>query len=373
MTMHLEEELKKYAQTDYYGFHMPGHKRQTASPGNPFLCGDFPLASVDVTEIPPFDDLHDPHGILKEEMENAARFYGTKDTIFSVNGSTASNLAAVSASVKRGGRLLAAANCHRSVFHAAELLELQVTKITPGEMIPDVPGPVDVSETKKLLSAQHFDAMIVTSPSYEGVVSDISALAEAAHAQGTVLIVDEAHGAHLSMHPYFPESSVRCGADLTVQSLHKTLPSLTQTSLLHNATGRVKTEELMKWMDIYESSSPSYILMASITSCIHFLQEHREEYFEAYVQKLRKCRRSLQGLRHLKLFEAPCAEPSKIVISAAGTDIKGTQLYDILYQNYHLVAEKAMPGYLLLMTSPADTAEGFERLTKALTEIDESL
>ena len=371
--MRLEDELVKYAGTDYYGFHMPGHKRQSETCGNPFLCRSFPLSSVDVTEIPPFDDLHDPHGILQEEMENAARFYGTQATIFSVNGSTASNLAAVSAAVGRRGKLLAASNCHRSVFHAAELMEAEVRVLDLPELIPDVPGPADAGRMTEILEKEHFDAAVVTSPSYEGVVSDIAAIAEAAHRAGTALIVDEAHGAHFSRHPYFPQSAVGCGADLVIQSLHKTLPSLTQTSLLHDATGRIPAEELMKWMDVYESSSPSYILMASVTSCIHLLQDRGSAYFEPYVRRLEKCRNTLKGLSRLKLFESACAEPSKILISTSGTGMDGRQLYELLYGEYHLAAEKATAHTVLFMTSAADTEEGFQRLETALAEIDGSL
>lgn len=371
--MKLEDKLIKYGNEDYYGFHMPGHKRQNTKTSNPFLQDHFSLSSIDITEIDGFDDLHDPHGILMREMKSAAAFYGTRDTIFSVNGSTASNLAAVSAAVPRGGKILIESICHRSVFHAAALRELAVTLLPVSNLWPEVPGPVDVSSVKDLMESERFDAVVVTSPTYEGIVSDIREISEIVHAHGAVLIVDEAHGAHFSMHPYFPVSAIRLGADLVIQSLHKTLPSLTQTSLLHNVTGRVSTDKLMEFMDIYESSSPSYILMASITSCIHLLEEKSPALFEDYVVRLSGLRASLAGLRHLKLLNAPSTEPSKLVISTDGTGIDGPTLYEILLQKYHLQMEMKTSHHILAMTSVCDTQEGFTRFADALSEIDSRL
>ena len=417
--MYLEDDLLNYSKSDNYPFHMPGHKRQ---------AGLFPLAAeaglkllngIDITEIPGFDDLHDPQGVLKEEMRRAAAFYGTKDTIFSVNGSTASNLTAISASVPFGGRLLMAENCHRSVFHAVELRHIEADLIHLKEIAQDVPGPVDPSDVEEAFlraertsgkTAPGYDAIIITSPTYEGVVSDVAAIADVVHSHGAVLIVDEAHGAHLSLHPAFPQSAVRpgsevregpalgskpdpndsspdpddlgpgpdgCGrcADLVTQSLHKTLPSLTQTSILHNVTGRVPTEDLMRWMDIYETSSPSYILMASITSCLHLLMEKGPELFDGYVRELARCRDALRGMKHLKLLEPDNGlyDPSKIVVLTGDAGGSGTELAERLREEYHLILEKTMPHYALAMTSVADTPEGFRRLADALLEIDAGL
>lgn len=376
--MFLEEKLLSYHETDDYGFHMPGHKRQADT--NPFLGGLVSLSSIDITEIPGFDDLHEPSGILKEEMDAAATFYGTKATIFSVNGSTASNLSAISASVPFGGRLLAAANCHRSIPHAAEIRQLDLTHLPQSYVRPGIPGPVKTEAVEAALRAgaaegRAYEAVVITSPTYEGVVSDVASIAEIVHRYGATLIVDEAHGAHFSQHPAFPVSAVRLGADLVIHSVHKTLPSLTQTSLLHNVTGRITTESLMHYMDIYESSSPSYILMASITSCLHALREQGAALFETYVADLLACRQALRGMTHLRLFECPESEISKIVIEVGncryrGEILTGLGLSEILRKEYHLVMEKHEDEYALAMTSAADISEGFERLTAALLAID---
>ena len=201
------------------------------------------------------------------------------------------------------------------------------------------------------------------------------------------IIVDEAHGAHFSMHPYFPESAVRQGADLVIQSTHKTLPALTQTALLHNATGLVPDERIRKFIDIYETSSPSYVLMASITKAIHRAAEGGGAAFEPYAERLKGLRHALAGLSNLRLFggedcvtterdsAVSCVpgmpvDPGKIVIETDRSSISGPELYDRLRTGFHLQPEMKAPEYVILMTSVNDTQEGFDRLIAALREID---
>ena len=362
----LERLLAEYARTGRYAFHMPGHKRQPI-PG----CGWLPLAE-DITEIAGFDNLHAPEGILKEEMAAAASLFGAESTFFSVNGSTGAVLAAVSAAVPKGGTLLLERGSHISVYHAAELRDLRLVFIRNG-----------LPYAEQIRKAQA-DAVILTSPSYEGCMKDVRGWAEAAHACGIPLLADEAHGAHLMTDPYFPESAVTSGADLVVQSLHKTLPAMTQTALLHNVTGRIGDDALRHFLDVYETSSPSYVLMASVTACLHFLQEEGKEAFSSYINRLRHLREELSGLTQLHLAggaegiltsdsELPPyrkgtrLDPGKLVITAKG---RGALLDRLLRERYHLEMEMKAPDYVLAMTSVFDTEEGFARLLSALRELD---
>ena len=367
----LESRLTEYARSGAYPFHMPGHKR------NP----DWTMGRTDcdITEIDGFDDLHDPSDILKREMERAAAFYGTKETFFSVNGSTGAILAAVSAAVPEGGKILAARNCHRSVFNAIYLRNLKADYILPetdGAEWACAGGPVTADRIEAYFQKEEQEktaAVILTSPTYDGIVSDIRAIAETVHRRGALLIVDEAHGAHLKMHPWFPESAVQCGADLVIQSMHKTLPSMTQTALLHNVTGRVPSAGLQYFLDIYETSSPSYVLMASMTACLHALEKDGETIFEAYTARLKKLRERLGALKNLRLlsYDRPnMYDLSKICIGTGKSGLSGPELYDLLRSRYGLQMEMKTPGYVLAMTSCADTEEGFRRLAEALEEID---
>ena len=423
----LEEKLSEYAETDMYPFHMPGHKRRlqaafhatafgvgaaapenplcsgvTAAPENP-LCPAAPAATedplcsaarLDITEIDGFDNLHAPEGILHEEMKLAAQVCGAAETWFSVNGSTCAILAAISAAVPRNGMMLIERGCHISVYHAAGLRGLKLRYIPEGMAAPELQishrgpesgGEGNTASSLKRAESEKISAVVITSPSYTGEVRDVRSWAEYAHALGAVLIVDEAHGAHFSKHPWFPRSAVSQGADVVVQSLHKTLPALTQTALLHRVTERVSGEALSHFLDVYETSSPSYLLLASMTRCIHGMAERREDYFEPYVRLLKKLRSELSGLRHMRLagsedeIAAGLYDPGKLFIQVRDhvycslldrEELSGPVLYDLLRLRYHLQPEMKTPDSVLLMTSPADSAEGFERLSAALREID---
>ncbi len=333
----LEKKLLKYAESDAYAFHMPGHKRVMDPLGGQAM-------KLDITEIDGFDNLHDAEGVLRDEMEAAAEMYGVKETLFSVNGSTCALLAAISAAVPRGGTILIERACHMAVYHAAYLRELRVLyveevcsgeaeegrfegknkNLATGVAVDGESGGKnmreDTEDSEKVVSSSECDAesllevageardsnircdaIVITSPTYEGCVKDVRAWAAFAHAYNASLIVDEAHGAHLGFHPYFPESAVRCGADVVVQSTHKTLPAMTQTALLHNVSGRVSSRRLHFFMDIYETSSPSYVLMASITSALRLVREQGAELFEAYARRLQRVRREICSLKHFRL------------------------------------------------------------------------
>ena len=208
---------------------MPGHKRNRASSADDFLF------ERDITEISGFDNLHHAEGILKEAQEYAAQIYGTKKCFFSVNGSTAALLAAVSASVNKGGKILVARNCHKAVYHAIYLRELVPTYIYPqSDNDLGINGSISVSRVERYLEENpKIEAVLITSPTYDGVVSDVRKIAETAHKHGIPLIVDEAHGAHFRFSDYFPVSAADLGADVVIQSFHKTLPAMTQTAVLH--------------------------------------------------------------------------------------------------------------------------------------------
>ncbi len=366
-------------------YHMPGHKR---NPGilpdstDREMPGGSPTGNalraafrIDVTEIPGFDDLHEPSDILKREMDRAAAFYGTRSTVFSVNGSTASNLAAVFAAVPEGGTVLAADNVHRSITHAISLRHLRRIRmpLLRGFTAFRGGGPADPEgiETAFALHPE-IDLVIVTSPTYDGILSDIRSVAEIAHAHGALLLVDEAHGAHLPMHALFPSSAIEEGADLVVHSLHKTLPALTQTSLLHNVTGRVSEEAIREAMDIFETSSPSYVLMASIAECLRFLYREKDgTTFGEYLRRLMELRRDLSGLSRLSLIRPDALfDPGRLLIGTGTTGLSGEALSRILRERCGIECEYAEEGYVLLITSVADTDEMYDRLRTALRGID---
>lgn len=372
----LDRRLEEYAQSNIYPFHMPGHKRKWRTVADPY--------AIDITEIDGFDNLHHAEEVLKDAQERAAELYGSKQAYYLVNGSTCGLLAAIGAACRRRGSILVARNCHKAVYHGIYMQELTAHYVYPKINAYGIACAVTPEQIEKELS-QHpdVDAVLLTSPTYEGVVSDIARIAELVHAHGIPLIVDEAHGAHfgLTEDEVFPDSAVHCGADLVVQSLHKTLPSYTQTALLHVCSDRVPQKRVEQFLDIYETSSPSYILMAGMERCIRYMRESGAQELCRFRERLDRFGSRMAALRRLKLIgrtdfsreQAFGFDASKLLLYTGNAGITGKALYDMLLQDYGLQMEMAAGNYVLAMTSLMDTEDGFERLEAALLEIDARL
>ena len=271
----LYDKLKAYSESDFYAFHMPGHKRNKA------LLGIELPYDLDITEIDGFDDLHHADGILKEEQERAARVFGAEESHFLVNGSTAGILSAVMGCTHRGDKILVARHCHKSIYHAIYMNGLVPRYVYPEfDISMHMNGEISKEDVAKALAAEpDIKAVVIVSPNYDGVVSDVKGIAEVAHSYRIRLIVDEAHGPHFGFHPAFPGRANDLGADVVINSLHKTLPSLTQTAILHINGKLANRRRIKKYLDMLQSSSPSYIFMASLDACVDFLDGKCEEAF----------------------------------------------------------------------------------------------
>lgn len=361
------DKLINYCNDDYVPMHMPGHKRNTEEfvMGNPF--------SIDITEIDGFDNLHNPKGILQESMDRASTMYGSDCTLYLVNGSSSGLIMAVSAVAKRGTKIIVGRNSHNSVYNAIYLNEL-----TPVYVYPDSINSLGINS---LISAESVDqllsenedvsAVIITSPTYEGVVSDVKAIAEVVHRYNIPLIVDEAHGAHFHFAKEFPEPAIASGADIVVQSIHKTLPSFTQTALLHIKGHLVDMDKIRRYYDIYQSTSPSYILIAGIDNCIDFLLTKGPSMFVTYMENLKKLRANIRKLNYIGLFEAD--DISKVILFIKNGNLNGKQFYDILLERFHIQLEMASLHYVIAMTSVGDKLEYYEKFMEALSQIDKLL
>ncbi|WMJ85375.1 aminotransferase class I/II-fold pyridoxal phosphate-dependent enzyme [Anaerocolumna sp. MB42-C2] len=372
--MNLYDKLLKYRVSDYYPMHMPGHKRNKdlLTMVNPY--------SIDITEIDGFDNLHHAEEVLLQGMERAADLYKSHFTGYLVGGSTAGILTGISACTKKGDKILVARNSHKSVYHGIYLNELEPVYIYPQtEPQFGISGGIFPEKVEEML-IKHPDIKLVvlTSPTYEGILSDIKSIADITHKYGVPLMVDEAHGAHLGFHPGFPKGSVGLGADIVIHSIHKTLPALTQSALIHVNGNLADVEEIKRYLAIYQSSSPSYLLMAGIEQCITLLKEKGEELFEEYYNQLTLFYNRMEGLKYLRILTGDrvksngyfAFDPSKIVISVKGLEKNGIDLYTCLLKQYHIQMEMVSKDYILGMTSIGDTREGFKRLGDALLEID---
>lgn len=362
----LYEKLIEYSRSEAYPFHMPGHKRNLMKMEDPYR--------FDLTEIDGFDNLHDAEDVLRWEQERVARLYGAEESHFMVNGSTGGLLAAIAGVCRRGDRVLVARNCHTSVYHALELNGLR-----PVYMWPELDKTLGIykgltCEDVKVYLDQYEDirAIIFTSPTYEGLFSDVYGICEMAHKKGIPCIVDEAHGAHL---PWIGlPDAVSQGVDVVIQSLHKTMPALTQTALIHINGSLVSKERIRKMLATYQTSSPSYVLMASMSLCMTWLEQEGVNAFERYKEQALYYRNRLGRLKHLSLYEADDVfDWGKFVIGTQRTHINGRQLYDRLRDEFKLQMEMVSAEYVLAMTTVGDSVEGMERLAEALETIDGEL
>jgi len=325
--------------------HMPGHKRNTGllTPGLPY--------DIDITEIHSFDDLHEPHGLLLEVSELAERLYGSAKSFPLVNGSTVGILAAIGAATERGDRIIIPGNCHRSVKNAASLFGLEPVVITPEtDAASGVPCSLSPAVVEMAL-AEYPDIklVVVTSPTYEGVISDIASISQVTHSYGIPLFVDAAHGAHLDFMdgpgagtaaPFgWPAPScggfANSGADAAVMSLHKTLPALTQCSILHLYGDRINAEKVKIMLSMLQTSSPSYVLLASIDYCLRLISANGGKLFRDYNNNLALFGEKITPLEKLKVLchgaDAPhpgfyAFDAGKLTIVTKGNGLTGQAL-----------------------------------------------
>ncbi|MBE6005312.1 MAG: aminotransferase class V-fold PLP-dependent enzyme [Lachnospiraceae bacterium] len=413
----LFEYLKSYNEKGIYPLHMPGHKRRMPDPlffreagaqdafaqdvsgGTAQQYGHLPeslrtdtgssvfpgnLIAYDFTEVEGTDDLHHAEGILKDSMERTARVFGADKSYYLVNGSTSGNLIGVSAICPLNGELIVARNCHRSVFHALEL-----RNITPHFVYPDfdrdfgIFGGVTPEAVEELFRKYPGSSgVVITSPTYEGVVSDIQAIAEVCHRHGAVLFVDEAHGAHFGLvkSSGFPESAVKCGADLSVQSAHKTLIGLTQTAFLHMKSSLVDVGKIERFIDIYETSSPSYPMMISLDACTGMVLDEGEEVFGNWAETLRLFDEKIAPLRHFRVLchggDTPedhgffDFDKSKLLVNCRNTHLNGESFMEIMRDRFGFELEMQLSDNALAMTGPGDDRQQILRFAEALLTLD---
>lgn len=380
----LYTKLEEYGKSDYYPFHMPGHKRQVDHPflrefGNPY--------EVDITEIDGFDNLHHPEGILKESMRKMASYYGADHSYYLVNGSSCGILSAICGTTHNSDTILMSRNCHKAAYHGVFLNQLNVVYTYP-QIIREfgVQGGLSTDEIEDMLKTYvDISSVFVVSPTYDGIVSNIQKISTICHNYGVPLIVDEAHGAHFRYGEKLPVSALDLGADVVIQSLHKTLPSFTQTAVMHVKEGYVDVERIEHYLQIFQSSSPSYIFMAGMERCVEYMNSDGEDggkgQMGQFLERLEKIREELKDMKKLRLldrdvvgsYEVYDLDPSKVVVSTRGAGIGGEQLEVWLRERYHLEMEMCSVDYVTAITTLMDTEEGLLRLKDAFLEIDRQL
>ena len=371
------EFLMEHAARKPVSFHMPGHKGSALY--RRFGYGAFleRFMDCDITEIPGADNLFQTEGVLKETQERYAKLYDVDRSYLLINGTSGGILASILASVPEGGKLVMARNCHKSVFNALTLGNIQPVYAYP-EMIREhgILGEVTAGEIERTL-LEHSDAaaVILPSPNYYGICSDIQAIARIVHRHGKILIVDQAHGAHLKWLSKKenggagPICAEEVGADLVINSIHKTLASFTQSAVLNLNSDRVDRYVLEDKLQAVQSTSPSYLLMASLDISARLLEEHEAVLMKEWNENLRFFYEETKTIPGIRLIEGmDNLDASKININTAGLGISAAELENKLMER-DIFSELTTGNILMLMTGIGNRRSDFERLLAALKEI----
>ena len=373
----LEKYFQHYNEKKLLPLHMPGHQRKRE------MGTALPYA-YDYTEVEELDNLHAPEGILQEAMNRTAAYYGCSDCFYLVNGSSSGLQAGIFTLLEEGDEVVVARNCHRSVFYALSLRKAKIHFLLP-EFWEDFScfGSVSLKEVERLLREfPKSKTLIFTSPSYEGVVSDVEGVARLCHENGLSLLVDEAHGAHFSPKrgASFPESAISLGADLVVQSPHKTLCSLTQSAWILGNGQRYSRDKLSFYLSVFQTTSPSYPLMLSLEKATTLLETEGEALFSHWKEVMRGFREKARTLSYFTFLwekEEACfaMDFNKIFLRALGISKLrlGKDLAKLLREDYGIESEMHSGENLLLMTGPFISAEDMDRLFIALKDIEKRL
>ena len=370
------EFLLDHAAKNPVSYHMPGHKGMEIF--RRYGYDDFldRFVDCDITEIPGADNLFQAEDIIRDVMDRYADLYEVKNSFLLINGTSGGIIASIMASVKPGGKLIMARNCHKSVFNALVLAGIRPVYAQP-EFISEygISGAVPVEEIIRCMDENpDAEAVILPSPNYYGICSDIEAIAKAVHSRDKILIVDQAHGAHLKFFHKFgygdgmPKSAEESGADLIIGSVHKTLASLTQSAVLNHNTDRVSKYVLEDKLQMIESTSPSYLLMSFLDINAEILRQHGPEAMGSWRKNLDAFYQKLQGIPGLTIMDAGNMDLTKVNIDMGACGIDGAQLEQELMA-YEIFPELYAGNVLMLMTGIGNTKEHFDRTIEALTDI----
>ncbi|MDO5689409.1 MAG: aminotransferase class V-fold PLP-dependent enzyme [Tissierellia bacterium] len=363
--------LETLSENESIDFLMPGHKKKRAA-----LEWNKLLPEFDTTETYDTDNLHDPTDVIGQSMDEVARVYGARRSLFVVNGSSGALHIAMAALTSPGDRVLIQRNSHISVYNAAILNRLKLSYLHPiyDEENHIIGGITPQHFQQQLDQNPDVVAVVLLHPSFYGVCSDLEQLIEMAHERGIFVIVDEAHGPHMHFSDELPKSAIAYGADLIIHSTHKTLPALTQTAMLHVGSDRVDMQRLQTMSRMFQTTSPSYIFMVSIEAAVAYI-DHPEgrERLHDLIESIKWLERELADLPYIQVFPRMGGgsyqdrDFTKLMLGIEG--MRGTQLRELLHRRYHIEMEYGDYHWAIGVCSLMNDREDFEELARALKEL----
>jgi len=367
--------LLSHADRNPVSFHMPGHKGSAIYRENGYGAFLDCIMDCDITEIPGADNLYQAEDIIADTMAAYRKLYGVRESYLLINGSSAGLIAAILTCVPRGGKLIMARNCHKSIFNGLLMAGAEPVYVHP-EMIDDygISGEISLAAVKTAIAENpDASAIILPSPNYYGICSDIRAISQAAHEAGMYLIVDQAHGAHLhffgSCLGELSKAADDLGADIVIQSTHKTLASYTQSAIVNLCTDRVDKYLFEDKLQLIESTSPSYLLMASLDINADLLEDHGKRLIGEWEENLqwfyREAPDRVEGLR---VMTHPMLDHTKINLDMSAYGIDGLELEELLNAK-DIFPELVTGNIVMCMTGIGNKRRDYERLLSALAEI----
>lgn len=357
MSAPLYERLTDYHKKNRISFAMPGHKNGRG------LRAD--LLACDVTELDATENLHRPREFVTESKRLLSKLYGSDTSYILTCGSTAAIQAMIASCVKRGGMLLAASDCHMSVINACAVLGINL-KFIPREIDRDFLVADRLLSVKKYIDGA--DAVIITSPTYYGMVSDIEQIAEECHSRGIPLLADEAHGAHFIADECFPTGAIGLGADAVCQSAHKTLNALTGAAYLHVGGNLINKNRLEKALTSFQTSSPSYIIAASADLA---REELERGGWGGIIDECRRFKEATSSALNIKCLEND--DPTRIVLNFCEYETTGFEISERLSEEFGIDVEMADLLNIVLIVTSSNTSKDLRSLHRALKELTKRL
>ncbi|MDD4834718.1 MAG: aminotransferase class V-fold PLP-dependent enzyme [Lutispora sp.] len=373
------KSIKDYAKSQVLPFHMPGHKRGKIYErlGLSYLLDN--LIEMDTTEVPGIDNLHSPQGAIMEAQNLAAKAFGAGHTFFLVNGTTSGIYAMIMAATKPGDKILIPRNAHRSVVSGTILGKLHPVYIMPEiDICMGIPMGIKANTVEKALE-QHPDAkaVLITNPTYYGVCSDIEGISKVVHDRGKLLLVDEAHGSHFTFHPGLPISAIKAGADMVAQSTHKTLPSMTGSSMLHIRKGSVDIDKLKFFLELVQTTSPSHVMLASLDLARYIMEKQGHMLLDECIKYSNIVRNEINartpfyclGIEKKGIYGIHDIDPTRITIHLGKGGISGIKGEGILRDRYNIQLEMSDINNVVAITTVADDEVAYMRLLEAILDI----
>ncbi|MBW4471955.1 MAG: aminotransferase class I/II-fold pyridoxal phosphate-dependent enzyme [Stenomitos rutilans HA7619-LM2] len=368
--------LQACVQKAHAPFYAPGHKHgQGVSALLATLLGQ-QVFQADLPELPELDNLFAPQGVIQEAEVLAAQAFGADRTWFLTNGSTAGVIAAILATCNPGDKIILPRNIHQSAISG-----LIFAGAVPIFIQPDYDSALDLAHSitpatvaDALTLHPDAKAVLMVYPTYYGVCGDIAAIAQLAHQHDIPLLVDEAHGAHFAFHPELPIAALAAGADLAVQSTHKVLSAMTQAAMLHTRGDRVRGDRLSKALQLVQSTSPSYLLLASLDAARQQMATQGNSLLEHTLQLADEARSRLEqipGLTTLKPEQAGLAvgfkalDRTRLTVTVTGLGLDGFTADQILNEQLGVTAELPSLQHLTFIVSVGNTKADVENLVQA--------